>query len=107
MIPLPRQLNNIDPRSVLAAVREIVAFLLSLPRYEIKTVETATATEIVLTTGLRVKGVLLVQAYQVANPDTTVTFSALPDWRLVREGVKVRINTGSVLHSFTFLLVGA
>jgi len=107
MINIPRQLVSTDPRQLYASVRETVEFLKSLPRIEIKTVETATESSVILKTEIRnVKGVLLVQAYRSGAPDTTVTFPALVDWRNTSEGIKVRIDTNAILHTFTFLIIG-
>lgn len=107
MRALPRQLVSNDTKQLFACVREIIDFIRQIPRFEIKTIETATSTEVVLKTDLRVIGVLLIQAIRINSPDTTVTFSALPDWRAVAGGIKIRIDTGGVLHQFTFILIGA
>jgi len=106
MMALPQQLVSTDPKQLFSFVRQVVDFLRQLPRFEIKTVETTTESEIELKTSLAVKGVLLIQAYRKNSPDTTVTFPALVDWRLVSGGIKVRVDTAAILHSFTFLIIG-
>ena len=107
MPPLPRQLaTNSDPREVATVVGQLVDYLNRAPRFQLMTIESTTGTGFTIKTNMRVKGMLLVQAFEVNRPYSIVTFEALPDWRPDDDGVKIRIDTGAKLTSFTYLLIG-
>ena len=107
MPPLPRQIaTNDDPREVATVVGQLVDYLHRTPRFQLVTVESTTSTGFTLKTDMRVKGMLLVQAFEVKRPSSVVAFEALPDWRPDDDGVKIRVDTGAKLTSFTYLLIG-
>lgn len=105
--PLPRQLNSADPSEIMAWSRQLVDYVHRLPRFEIKVVEASTEVEHTLKTNIKKPiGVLLVQAYKTKTVDDTLTLRALPDWRRTADGLKVRVDTSGVSHTFYYLIIG-
>ena len=106
-IPLPRQINSADPQELMEVIRQLVNFVHSLPRFEIKTVRSSQEVSHTFSTDIdNPKVVLVGQAYKTNNVDESLSVEGLPDWRPVEGGIKHRIDTSGVNHTFHYLIIG-